>query len=341
MIHLHRHDSDSILDGIGTPVQGAEVAVKMGHSALSQTNHGNLSGSLKHMKACHEVGILPILGIETYWRPNRLVRDKEWRYRKWHLVLLAKNLKGWHNLMKISSRAYADGFYQSPCIDWELMEEYSEGIICSTSCILGPLSFLIENGTDIEAQTWVKRAQSIYKDDLYFSIMPHDFDRQRSVNLEIISLANKCGAPVVYEGDSHYPYKGWVDTQKIAILIGTNSTVEDAEKKNKERIAKGEEVYELWHDGLHLMDEAEVKDAFGKHHPDISSDVVNECIANTDKIAGKVEPFLMDRSIKMPRAGKSTKDAESKIIQWCKEGLERISKRNDENYERRLAYELE
>ena len=313
----------------------------MGQYALAQTNHGVLSGSLKHMKACHQVGILPILGVEGYFRPKRAGLDKSWRYRKWHFVLLAKNLKGWHNLIKITSESFASGFYQYPCFDFELMEKYSEGLIASTSCILGPLPFLIENGTDKEADEFIVRLQKIYGNDLYFSIMPHDFDRQRAVNLQIISLANKFGAPIVYEGDSHYPYKGWVDTQKIAILIGTNSTVEEAEKKNKERIAKGEEIYELWHDGLHLMDETEVKDAFATAHPDISSIIVDECIANTDKVAGKIEPFLMDRSIKMPKAGKSPKDAESKVIQWCQEGLERVSKRNDENYERRLEYELE
>ena len=305
MIHLHRHDSDSILDGIGTPLQGAELVASYGHTALSQTNHANLSGSLKHIKACNKVGILPICGVETYWRPNRLIRDKEWRYKRWHMVLLAKNLVGWHNLIKITSESFASGFYQNPCVDWELLEKYHDGLIASTSCILSPLSFLIDNGTEQEVTKWVERALRIFGDDMYFSIMPHDFDRQRSVNLEIISLANKFGAPVVYEGDSHYPYKGWVDTQKIAILIGTNSTFADAEAQNKKRIENNEEIYELWHDGLHIMDEPEVRETFALNHPNISSTVVDEAIRNTDIIGSKIEPFLIDRSTKMPRAGKS------------------------------------
>lgn len=341
MIHLHRHDSDSILDGIGTPLQGAEIAASFGQTALSQTNHGTLSGSLKHIKACNQVGILPICGIETYWRPDRLVREKEWRFRRWHLVLLAKNLKGWHNLIKISSEAFASGFYQSPCVDWELLEKYHEGIICSTSCILGPLSFLIENGSENEVHNWVRKAQSIFGEDLYFSIMPHDFDRQKSVNLEIISLANKFGAPIVYEGDSHYPKKGWMETQKIAILIGMNTTVAEAEAKNKQRLEKNEEIYELWHDGLHIMDEPEVRETFVRNHPNISSTVVNEAIRNTDIIGSKIEPFLIDRSTKMPRAGKSPGDAEKEIIKWCREGMERVRRSDNEAYERRLEYELE
>jgi len=340
MISLHVHNSDSILDGLGTQLQNAEVAASYGQTALSETNHGVLSGSLKHIKACNRVGILPICGIETYWRPNRLVRDKEWRFRKWHFLLLAKNLKGWHNLIKISSAAFADGMYQFPCIDWDLMETYHEGLIASTSCILGPLAFLIENGSESEVDRWVKRAISIFGEDLYFSIMPHDFDRQRAVNLELISLANKFGVPIVYEGDSHYPKKGWVDTQKIAILIGMNSTVAEAEEKNKKRIENNEEIYELWHDGLHIMDEKEVCETFARNHPDIPSTVVDEAVRNTDYIGGKIEPFIIDRSTKMPRAGKSPGDAEKQVIQWCKDGLSRIGKLGDEVYEKRLEYEL-
>src|ERR1019366_9351053 len=341
MIHLHHHDSDSILDGLGTPLQCAEIAAELGQTSLSQSNHGTLSGSLKHIKACNKVGIQPINGVEGYFRPDRSVRDKDWRFRKWHYVLLAKNLKGWHNLIKITSEAFGSGFYQYPCFDWELLEKYHEGLICSTSCVLGPLPFLIENGSEREARDFVIRSQKIFGEDFYIAIMPHDFDRQRAVNLELISLANKFGIPIVYEGDSHYPKKGWVDTQKIAILIGTNETVESAEAKNKKRIENNEEIYELWHDGLHIMDEKEVSETFARNHPDIPSTVVDEAIRNTDYIGSKIEPFIMDRSIKMPRAGKSPGEAERTVIQWCKEGLARVGRSGDSVYEDRLNYELE
>lgn len=341
MIHLHHHDSDSILDGLGTPLQCAEIAAELGQTSLAQTNHGTLSGALKNIKACNKVGIQPINGVEGYFRPDRSVRDKDWRFRKWHYVLLAKNLKGWHNLIKITSEAFGSGFYQYPCFDWELLEKYHDGMIASTSCVLGPLPFLIENGSEREVHNFVIRSQKIFGEDFYIAIMPHDFDRQRTVNLELISLANKFGIPIVYEGDSHYPKKGWVETQKIAILIGTNSTVADAEAQNKKRIENNEEIYELWHDGLHIMDEKEVSETFARNHPDIPSTVVDEAIRNTDYIGSKIEPFIMDRSIKMPRAGKSPGEAEQKVIQWCKEGLARVGRAGDTVYEDRLNYELE
>src|ERR1039457_149974 len=168
MVNLHCHDSDSILDGLGTALQNAEVAASFGQTALSQTNHAQLSGSLKHIKACNKVGIQPINGIEGYFRPNRKVRDKEWRFRKWHYLLLAKNLKGWHNLIKISSAAFDNqSFYQFPCFDWELLEKYHEGLIASSACILGPLPFLIENGSEKEVHDFVIRSQKIFGEDFY------------------------------------------------------------------------------------------------------------------------------------------------------------------------------
>lgn len=341
MIQIHRHDSDSILDGLGTALQYAELAAEFGHSALSQTNHGSLSGSLKHIKACNKVGIMPILGVEGYFRPNRLVRQKEWRFRSWHEILLAKNLRGWHNLIKISSESFSSGFYQKNCWDWELKEKYKDGLICTSACISGPLPFLIENGTEKEVDNFIKRSLSIYGEDFYFAIAPHDFDRQRNLNLELVSLANKYGAPIVYEGDVHYPYKGWVETQKIAILIAMNKTVDEAEEANKKRLEKGEDTYELWHDGLHFMDEPEVRESFAKFHPNLSQSIVDETIRSTDEIGAKVEPFLLDRSLKMPKAGSSVGDAERQVVAWCREGMERIGKVGDEVYEKRLEYELE
>jgi DNA polymerase III subunit alpha len=336
MIQIHAHNSDSVLDGIGTQKQYAKLAYEKGQYALAETNHGVLTGSLKHLQACNEVGIMPILGMEGYWRPNRLVRDKGFRYKKWHMILLAKNLRGWHNLIKLSSESFASGFYQSPCFDWKLQEKYREGIVCTTSCISGPLSFLIENGNDYEVDSFVEKSLKIYGDDFYFAISPHNFDRQRAVNLEIVSLANRYGCPVVYEGDIHYPYEGWVETQKIAILTAMNKTAAEAEEANKKRVEKGEETYELWHDGLHLMDEPEVRKAFADFHPNLSQSVVDESIRSTDEIGAKIEPFLMDRSTKMPRA----RNSERTVTKWCREGMERIGKVGNKVYEERLAYEL-
>jgi DNA polymerase-3 subunit alpha len=271
-----------------------------------------------------------------------LIRDKEWRYQRWHLILLAKNLAGWHNLIRLTSAAYNEGFYQSPCISPVLEEKYREGLICTTACILGPLGFLIQNGTDKQVDEWVERALKIYGDDLYFAIHPHDFDNQRQHNLAIVSLAAKWGRPVIHEKDSHYPEKGWVDTQKIAILTSMNKTFADAEAENKRRIEAGDEVYELWHPNLHISSEQEDREMYARCHPDLPANVIDEAMQSTEDVLNKIEPYLMDRTLKMPRAkGKSGLDAKSQMLKWCREGMKRIGREGDEVYEQRLIYEAE
>jgi DNA polymerase-3 subunit alpha len=335
--NLHRHSDASPLDGAGTSWQFAERAAEFGQTYLAQTDHATMGGALKHLKACQENGIIPIQGVEAYWRPDRHVRGAEWRYRRWHMVLLATNLKGWHNLIRITSASYVDGFYQNPCVDWELLEQYQEGLICTTACALGPVAYLLENGTDQTVNDFLDRALEIFGDRFFVELMPHDWDRQRSLNLELVSLADCRGIGYYATVDSHYVDADWADTQKIITLIGTNTTVAEAAAKNRERLEHGDEVYELGHEGLHLMSGDEVRERFMRFHPDLGAQVVDRAIATTMDVARMVKPYLMDRALKMP---KSVEDPERDIIVWCRQGMERIGKAGDDVYERQLDYEL-
>lgn len=341
MIHLHHHDSFSALDGVGSPRHCARVVANFGQPALAQTNHGTIGGLLAHRKACEEYGVIPIAGVEAYWRPNRLTRDKEWRYRRWHLILLAKNLVGWHNLIKLTSEAYASGMYQSPCVDFDLLAQHSEGIICTTSCILGPLAYLVQNGTDTQVNDWMNVAKSIFGDDLYVSIMPHDFDAQRAYNLAAVSVAHQHGCAIVHEKDSHYPEAGWVGTQKIAVLTGMNKTFADAEAENVKRLAAGDEVYELWHDGVNISTEAEDRALYAVDHPNLPVSVVDEAMRSTDDVLAKIEPYLMDRTLKMPRVKTEMDDPKAQVLKWCRQGLREMGRDGDPVYEQRLEYEAD
>lgn len=339
-IHLHRHSDMSPLDGAGTSWQFAERVAELGQSYLAQTDHGNINGALKHMKACEEFGIIPIQGVEGYWRPNRMVRSADWRFLRWHMILLAINLKGWHNLIKITSEAFASGFYQSPCFDWELLEQYQEGLVCSASCALGPVSYLLENSTDAAVDGFMERALKIFGADRFcLEIMPHDWDRQRSLNIAHLQLANKWGVRCHATVDSHYVDPDMYTTQKIIALMATNTTVAEAEEKNRQRIANGDEVYELGHPGLHLMSGDEVRDRFIQYHPDIPIETVDRSIGYTLDIAQMVKPYMINRSLKMPRMPKGI-DPEQELIAWCREGMDRIGRTGDEAYERQLEYEL-
>jgi DNA polymerase-3 subunit alpha len=133
-VHLHRHSEFSRLDGLGTAQQYATRAAEMSQGALALTDHGTLSGALHHIAACKKSKIIPITGVEAYFRPDRKMAKRFKQREAFHLCLFAKNLKGWHSLLKIVSTAFQEvedggGFYQYPCVDWELLKANSEGLV--------------------------------------------------------------------------------------------------------------------------------------------------------------------------------------------------------------------
>jgi DNA polymerase-3 subunit alpha len=339
-VHFHRHGHHSRLDGLGTGEQWASEAARLGQQALALTDHDNLSGALEHMDACDKHGIMSINGVEAYFRPNRFViGEKEWLHTYFHLVLLAKSYQGWLNLIKITSQAYHTGFYGKPCVDWALLEEFGEGLICSTACISGPLADALLKG-DAEVRDIMGRFRRIFGDNLVIEIMPHDWDKQRELNLGLISAANHFGVRMIATVDAHYPFADWYDTQKILTLISTNTTIEEHANKNAMRRKAGEDTYDLGHAGLYLMTEEDVAAGFRAHHPNIPEPIWQDAIGNTGRLAAEIDPFVLDRTLKLPKVMSSEKAAYEQLKAWCDEGLERIGKADDDVYQDRVTYEL-
>lgn len=334
MIHLHRHSEFSRLDGIGTAKQYAFRAAELGQYALAQTDHGTLSGALHHIAACREAKILPISGVEAYFRPDRIEAKKQGERRTWHLCLFAKNLKGWHTLLTLVSKTYGEvenggGFYQYPCLDWDLLERHHEGLACSTSCVSSWLSHLVELGHSSEAREYLQRMKKIFGDDLWIEIMPHDFEGQRTLNIEIIRLATEMSIPLIATNDAHFPYKEWATTHKIAKLCGASSSFEKA-KKDAEN-GKAEYLAEL-NPTLYLAHEEEMRMWFAAAHPEIPERVIDEAIANTHLFVQRTTPFLLDKTDKLPRVAPTERAEDATLRQWIAEGLERIGKADDQEY---------
>jgi DNA polymerase-3 subunit alpha len=322
----------------------------MGQSALALTDHATLSGALHHIQACRDAGIIPISGVEAYFRLDRSERDKEKRFA-YHMTLFAKNLKGWHSLLRLTSRAYEDnreggGFYQQACVDPDLLRQHSEGVICMSGCISSYLSTQIKLGDDIEAERHIEEMLDIFRDNFYFEIQPHDFPEQRFVNVETANYAVQYGRPAVTGCDAHSPYKDWMPTQQIAKLLSTSSSLKEFErdaKKAREKAAKGEPVDEGFAKLLptaYLMDEKEVRDLYASGHPDLPKSVVDESIKATEDLAKSIKPFMLDKRNKLPRVSKDEAHAEKILREWCQEGLERIGKADDEKYLERYEYEF-
>ena len=335
LVHLHRHGEFSLLDGVGTAEHYAKRAADLNQSALALTDHGSLAGVLYHANACEEYGIKSIVGIEAYFTSDALIHNKE--HKRFHLVLLAKNPTGFTNLMRLSSLSWLpENFYYKPCIDWRLLRQYSEGLIASTSCMSGIVPSAILAGDNEGALKYLNTMLDIFGDDLYLEIHPHDDDGQRRVNRELIGMAEDKSIPMVAATDAHYPYKEWFGTQDILVMIQTGQS----NKSREEREDAAKDIFKFSGNTYWLMSEGELIEQFNNFHPEISNSYVDELIRNTSEISDRCEHFSIDKSPKIPKATKSPLEAEIILRRWCKEGLERIGKVNDETYLRRVEEEF-
>jgi DNA polymerase III subunit alpha len=336
--NLHSHSDGSLLDGAVTPMRRAEKAAELGQTSLSISDHGSLMNVPDHLKACREFGIRPHVGIEAYFKPDRLKKDDQHR-RSYHLLLTAKNQAGWQNLIKLSTESYKSGFYYKPCVDYELLEKYSEGIIATSGCISGYIpKMILANRPPSEIAEAIERHLAMFGDNYYFEIMPHDIQEQRMVNQHLAKYSLDYNIPVVATNDSHYADAENASTQDVLLMIATNQTV----NKRKQQEEKGEEVYQMGDkDTLHMMSAEEMKETFDKFHPDLTDTFVNQAIAESGKISDKIEDIELDSSLKIPKIYEDEDESKLVLENWCREGLSRIGKADDDVYVDRLMYELD
>ncbi len=349
-VHLHRHGEFSRLDGVGTSKEYAARAVELGQGSLAQTDHGTLSGALHHIAACRDVGIVPIVGVEAYYRP---IRSSRMTRQAWHIILFAKNLRGWHNLLRLVSTAYAEqedggGFYQVPCVDDELLDRHREGIVCLSACFQSWLSNLIKAGDSVAIRDYVIKMKNRYGDDFWLEIQPHDFDDQRKINLATVSIANDESVGLVATNDTHFVRPEWASTQRVSKMMATNLTFEGIEKLREE----GKDVPYVAEliPNLYLSTGDEMRQWFYDHHRGLSSSQINEALFNTSVIAKNCTPFMLDRSAKLPKITDTPEEADQLLSEWVDEGFERIKeeypvehwdKYSLEVYEERVDFEWE
>ena len=333
---MHRHSDSSLLDGIGRQYQYIDQAVKWGQEALAITDHGVLTGCLEHYEECLRRNVKPILGTELYFQPD--VSDEENKKAN-HLVLHAKNWKGWQNLIRISSQAWRQAkrvpISYKPIADYNLLKQYSEGIICTTACMSSYSNQLILQGDATGAFREIKKLQEIYGEDLFVEWMPHDLDEIRILNKELVGVTNELSLPMIATVDAHYPYEGWHDTQDIMLMVSTGQSFD----KRAKREDAGEDVYKFECESLWLMPEEEVRSLFAQHHPELPEFMIDESIKNTMELANRVSTFEVSKENKMPKV---EVDANQYIIDVCNERMDELFGENPpEEYLERLEYEYE
>lgn len=238
--HLHVHSEYSLLDGAARIKDMVTKVRDDGQPALGLTDHGNMYGILEFYKECRKQGVKPIIGQEMYQafthrseRPKRKGKiddsggeSEEGRKAYYHLTTLAENNIGYKNLIQLSSRAYLEGYYMKPKIDWELLSTHSEGIIATTGCLGGIVLQDIMRGELDEALNHAARLQDIFgRDNLFIEIQNHGITQQTSTNPHLLDIAKKLDAPLLATNDSHYTHKEDHSLHDTLLCIQTGSRV--------------------------------------------------------------------------------------------------------------------
>ncbi|MFH1230495.1 MAG: DNA polymerase III subunit alpha [Planctomycetota bacterium] len=235
-VHLHTHSHYSLLDGACTLENIIDEAKHQGMNALAITDHGNLFGAIEFYQIASKHGINPIVGYESYIAPgsrkdkkiSQLTDDKRSRTESaYHLTLLAKNEIGYHNLIKLATIAYLEGFYRKPRIDKEILSVYKEGLIVLSGCLQSEIDQLLLEEQFDSALSVATQYRDIFGNDFYLELQQHGITEQTKIIKKLLEISQKTGIPVVATNDVHYLKKEDSKAHDILLCISTNKQVKD------------------------------------------------------------------------------------------------------------------
>ena len=228
--HLHVHTEYSLLDGSSKIKELVHQAKELGMDSIAITDHGAMYGVIDFYRAAKAEGIKPIIGCEIYVTTGSRF-DKEASQgdkRYYHLVLLAKNDTGYHNLMKIVSRGFTEGFYYKPRVDYEVLEKYSEGLIALSACLAGEVAtYIRENNYEKAKDTALKLQDLFGKDNFFLELQDHGIPDQTKVNTALLKMSKETGIDLVATNDIHYTFKEDAEAHDILLCIQTGKKVQD------------------------------------------------------------------------------------------------------------------
>jgi len=233
--HLHLHTEYSLLDGANKIEELAHMLHDRGATAAAITDHGNMFGAIDFYKKMKKNGIKPLIGIEAYVHNGEQLDDKSTKQR-FHLILIAKNETGYKNLMYLSSMSYIEGFYYYPRINKKILKEHSEGLVCSSACLQGEVSWhlnLSERNVKFGAKGYERAKEvaleykEIFGDDFYLEIMRHGIGDQRRIDDDILRIAKETGIKVIATNDTHYTFKERAAAHEVFMCIAMNKTLDD------------------------------------------------------------------------------------------------------------------
>ncbi len=340
-VHLHLHTQYSLLDGAIKIEDLVQKAEEHKFKAVGVSDHGNLFGSFHFYKSLKARNIKPIIGMEAYFttgsRFDRRTKGSEDnitdKYNH-HLILIAKNEKGLKNLFKLSTLAYKEGFYYKPRIDYELLQEYGDGLIALTACLKGVPTYYASINEVEKAREWVKKFKDIFGDDLYLELQANDLEEQATANRNLIEIAKKLDVKLIATNDSHYLNPEDREAHSVLMAIQMKRTIHD--------ITKG--GFRCANDGLHFASAEEVWRKFeGKF------DGWEKALLNTlevaDKVADSFEFFENNSYLlpeyKVPNDETLEEHLRKLAIRGLKQRIAKGQAKDSREYWDRLEYELE
>lgn len=339
-IHLHVHTEFSLLDGLARINKLVDIVKERGWRAIAITDHGNMYGAIKFFEACVQKGIKPIVGEEFYVAHDMKSRSN--REDTGHLILLAKNNKGYENLLKLSSYAFLDGMYYKPRIDYKLLEQYSEGLICLSACVAGHIPQYILKHQYEEADKLALWFKNIFKDDFYLEIQNHYIPEEKIVLEKLTEMSERLNIPLVATNDVHYLYKEDAELQDVMMCVQMGKTIDDPDRfkfETQELYLKTyeemEEVLPGYQDALDRTLEIADKCNISIKTKSLreAAEGGNNFVPDEDKL-GATENFIPKY---IPDTGETSFEFLSRLA-W--EGLARNYTNPPKEYEERLEMEL-
>jgi DNA polymerase-3 subunit alpha len=228
-VHLHVHSDYSLLDGLSKVESLAQGAVDMGMPALALTDHGAVIGALHFYDAAKKAGIRPILGCEMYVAPRRMdQKEPQVDTRPYHVVLLAENDTGYHNLMQLATAAQLEGFYYKPRVDRAYLAAHSAGLIALSSCGSGEVPRLLQEGRPDSARQAAEWYREVFGPQGFFlELQEHEIPEMGPVNPALVELGRATGIPLVATNDAHYLRRDQAHAHEVLLCIGTGKTMTD------------------------------------------------------------------------------------------------------------------
>jgi len=333
--HVHLHTDGSLFDGVSRPIEIIKAAKKLGQEHLAISDHGTMVNCMEFYLKCKELNINPLIGIEAYIDNDREKHREEKIRDRGHLILIAKNRIGYKNLCRITSEAHEKGFYYKPLATYDVIKEFSEGIICTTACGLSPVAQKIIDGKG--ALEEVKILRKIFGDDLYLEIQFNEWDKQHLIDETLVKYSRKLDIPLVVGVDVHYIEKIHHKVQDALLCINQRTTLTDP----KRFCINSKELY--------LKNAHEVFETASRLNYKIKESYLMDAMKNTVKLAERCKLELKLGKPKIPSFTAIEKikiSADELLEQKCRQGLkeriknEFVEKKDKKKWQKQIKHEL-